>query len=102
MLAVYKRELRAYFSSATGFVFMGFFLLIAGFFFAMINLFRASPNYNAVLGEITFIFLIVVPILTMRLMSEEAGRKPTSYFSLALLSFRILFLANISRLLQYF
>lgn len=75
MLAVYKRELRAYFSSATGFVFMGFFLLIAGFFFAMINLFRASPNYNAVLGEITFIFLIVVPILTMRLMSEEARQK---------------------------
>jgi len=75
MLAVYRRELRAYFSSATGFVFMGFFLLLSGFFFAMINLFNASPNYNSVLSEITFIFLIVVPILTMRLMSEEARQK---------------------------
>jgi len=75
MLAIYRRELRAYFSSATGFVFMGFFLLLAGFFFAMVNLFSASADYNAVLGEITFIFLIVVPILTMRLMSEEARQK---------------------------
>lgn len=75
MLAVFKRELKAYFSSATGYVFMGFFLLLSGFFFAMINLFNASPNYNSVLGEITFIFLIVVPILTMRLMSEEARQK---------------------------
>jgi len=75
MLAVYKRELRAYFTSSTGFIFMGFFLLLAGFFFAMTNIFRASPNYNAVLGEITFIFLIVVPILTMRLMPDDKRQR---------------------------
>ncbi|NLI61604.1 MAG: ABC transporter permease [Clostridiales bacterium] len=75
MLAVYKRELRAYFTSSTGFIFMGFFLLLAGFFFAMTNIFRASPNYNAVLGEITFIFLIVVPVLTMRLMPDDKRQR---------------------------
>jgi len=71
MLAVYKRELRAYFTSSTGFIFMGFFLLISGFFYAMTNIFGASPNYTVVLGNITFIFLIVVPILTMRLMPDD-------------------------------
>lgn len=75
MLAVYKRELRAYFTSSTGFIFMGFFLIMSGFFYAMTNLFGASPNYNSVLGSITFIFLIVVPILTMRLMPDDKRQR---------------------------
>jgi ABC-2 type transport system permease protein len=75
MIAVFKREIKAYFSSPAGYVFMGFFLLISGFFFALSNLFQASPNYTGVLGSITFIFLIVVPILTMRLMSEESRQR---------------------------
>ena len=41
MLAVYKRELKAYFTSSIGFIFMGFFfLLLSGFFFAMTNVFK--------------------------------------------------------------
>lgn len=75
MLAVYKRELKAYFTSSIGFIFMGFFLLLSGFFFAMTNVFSASPNYNSVLGNITFIFLIAVPILTMRLMPEDKRQR---------------------------
>ena len=75
MLAVFKRELRAYFTSSTGFIFMGFFLLLSGFFFAMTNLFPASPDYNSVRGSITFIFLIVVPILTMRLMPDDKRQR---------------------------
>ena len=75
MLAVYKRELRAYFTSPIGFIFMGFFLLLSGFFFALTNLIPANPDYNAVLGSITFIFLIVVPILTMRLLPDDKRQK---------------------------
>ena len=75
MLAVFRRELRAYFLSPTGYIFMGFFLLLSGFFFAFSNLFPASPSYINVLGSITFIFLIAVPILTMRLLSEESRQK---------------------------
>jgi len=75
MLAVFKREIKAYFASPTGYIFMGFFLLLSGFFFAFSNLLSASPSYMSVLGSITFIFLIVVPILTMRLMSEESRQK---------------------------
>ena len=75
MLAVFKRELKAYFSSPIGFTFVGFFILLAGIFFAISNLIPASPNYTAVLGSITFIFLFVVPILTMRLLSEEMRQK---------------------------
>ena len=75
MWAVFKRELKSYFQNVTGFIFMGFFLLLSGFFFVMMNLLQSSPQYNSVLSNITFIFLLVVPILTMRLLSEEARQK---------------------------
>ena len=75
MIAVFLRELRSYFENVTGFIFMGFFLLLSGIFFVFNNLIPQSPNYNGVLGTITFIFLVVVPILTMRLLSDEARQK---------------------------
>jgi ABC-2 type transport system permease protein len=75
MLAVMMKELRTYFLTPLGYIFMGFFLLISGIFFALGNLFPMSSNYNSLLSTITFIFMIVVPILTMRLISEESRQK---------------------------
>ena len=75
MLAILTRELKSYFQNITGFIFMGFFLLLSGIFYTLINLLNRSPQFNAVLGNITFIFLLVVPILTMRLLSEERKQK---------------------------
>ncbi len=75
MLAVFRRELAAYFVSPIGFTFIGFFILLAGVFFAISNLLSGNPNYTGVLGSITFIFLFVVTILTMRLISEETRQK---------------------------
>ncbi len=71
MLAIFKRELKAYFSSPIGYIFVGLFLLLSGVFFAITNLLGASPEFTGVLGTITFIFLFLVPILTMRLLTEE-------------------------------
>lgn len=75
MLAVFRRELKAYFTSPIGYVFVGFFILIAGVFFAISNLLSGNPSYNGVLSNLTFIFLLLVPILTMRLISEEMKQK---------------------------
>ena len=75
MKAIYSRELQAYFSSPAGYVFIGFFLLISGFFFALTNLLPGNSDYIDTLGSITFIFLIVVPLLTMKLMAEEMRHK---------------------------
>jgi len=75
MLAVFRRELRAYFASPIGFVFVGFFILIAGVFFAISNLLSGNPAFTGVLSSLTFIFLFLVPILTMRLLSEETRQK---------------------------
>jgi ABC-2 type transport system permease protein len=75
MIAILRRELKAYFTSPIGYIFMGFFILLSGIFFAGGNLLRADPSYTAMLGSITFVFLIVVPILTMRLISEDMKQK---------------------------
>ena len=75
MLAVFRRELKAYFSSPIGFVFVGFFVLIGGVFFALSNLLTGNPSFTGVLSNLTFIFLFLVPILTMRLLSEEMRQK---------------------------
>ncbi|WP_058484876.1 ABC transporter permease subunit [Defluviitalea phaphyphila] len=75
MIAIFGKEFRSYFTSATGYIFMGFFLLISGIFFSIINLYSQSPVYNDVLSSITFIFLFVVPMITMRLISEETKQK---------------------------
>ena len=75
MLAVLRREFRAYFTSPIGFAFVGFFLLIAGIFFALSNLLSGNPAYAGVLNSLTFIFLFLVPILTMRLLTEEVRQK---------------------------
>ena len=75
MLAVLQKEFRTYFLSPLGYIFMGFFLLISGFFFALNNLFPARSNIGSLLGSLTGMFMFVVPILTMRLLSEESRQK---------------------------
>lgn len=75
MIAIFKKELRSFFLTPVGYIFTGFFLLISGFFFAAENLFPANPNFNGMLGTITFVFMILVPILTMRLLAEESRQK---------------------------
>jgi ABC-2 type transport system permease protein len=72
MLAILSKELRSYFYSATAYIFMGMFLLIAGIFFALSNV-LSTPNayFNNVLSTLAFVFVLVSPMLTMRIMSDE-------------------------------
>ncbi len=75
MLAVYQRELKGYFYSPIAYIFMGFFLLITGFFFYAYNIGPAQANYNGMLSNLMFLFMLTVPILTMRSLSEERKNK---------------------------
>lgn len=76
MGAVFLRELQSYFRSITGFIFLGLFLLFAGLVFTLANLWPpGSSDLRATLTFLNFIFIIAVPILTMRLLSEEARQK---------------------------
>jgi ABC-2 type transport system permease protein len=75
MKAVYERELASYFKSMIGYVFMFFVFLIVGIYFNAYNLSYAYPTMTVTLNSITFVFLIAVPILTMRVLSEERKQK---------------------------
>ena len=76
MIAVFIRELRAYFQAVTGFFFLGLFLLFAGIIFVLANLWPpGNTDFRTTLTFLNLIFLIVVPVLTMRLLSEEARQK---------------------------
>lgn len=75
MLAIYKKELRSYFSSMIGYVFVAIFLLIIGIYFYLNNLLIGTANFEYTVANVSFIFVLLVPLLTMRLMAEENKQK---------------------------
>ncbi|MDO4167938.1 MAG: ABC transporter permease [Eubacteriales bacterium] len=75
MLAIIKKELRQYFYSMVGFVFLAFFLAIIGLYTWAGNLSQGIGNFEATLGNLTFIYVILIPILTMRIVAEENKQK---------------------------
>ena len=75
MTAVLRHELSSYFTNVTGYVFGAFLPLFAGIYTMVINLQSASPYFEYVLMNMDFIFLIIVPILTMRVIAEERRQK---------------------------
>ena len=75
MLAIYKRELRSYFTSLTGYFVICFFLLILGMYFWGINLSGQNPAIGETLGSISFVYTLALPFLTMRLLAEEQRQK---------------------------
>ena len=75
MLAIYKKELRQYFNSMIGFVFLAFFLVIIGIYTWAYNLSSGLGNFEVTLGGISFMYDLLVPILTMRIVAEENRQK---------------------------
>lgn len=75
MKAVLRHELSSCFTNLSGYVFGAFLLLFAGIYTMVYNLQSATTNFEYVLGSMSFVFLIIVPILTMRVLAEERRQK---------------------------
>ena len=84
MTAVFRHELSSYFKSVSGYVFGAFLLLFAGIYTTDINLNAGLTNFEYVLDYMCIIFLIIVPILTMRVVAEERQRTDQLLYSLPL------------------
>ncbi len=75
MRAIYKRELRFYFCSFTGWLFVAVNLFVMGLYFVVYNMLMGYPTISYVLQSIVFTFIVTIPILTMRALSEERKNK---------------------------
>lgn len=75
MIAVLKHELRTYFHSLTAYVFGAFLLAFVGIGSMVYNLQEAISNFEYVLSFGSLIFVVIVPILTMRVIAEERKQK---------------------------
>ena len=75
MIAVLKHELRSYFHSLTAYLFSAFLLIFVGIGAMMYNIQSAVANFEFVLGFICIGMVVIVPILTMKVLSEEKKQK---------------------------
>lgn len=75
MIAVLKHELRLYFHSLTAYVFGAFLLAFVGIGAMLYNIQAAVSNFEFVLSFGSLVFVVIVPILTMRVIAEERKQK---------------------------
>lgn len=75
MLAIFKRELRAYFTGVVGYVFLVIFLAMAGIVFCYTTLFAMSADVTSYFVAMLLFSAIILPILTMKSFSEERKLK---------------------------
>ena len=75
MLAIYKRELKSYFQSMVGCVFVAFLLVFTGIYFVAYNLSAGYPYFSYSLAGSLIVFIVGIPLITMRSFSEERKNK---------------------------
>ena len=75
MIAVFRHELRGYFHSLTAYVFGAFLLAAVGLGAVLYNLQKAVSNFEYVFDVGCLAFVVIVPILTMRVIAEERRQR---------------------------
>ena len=75
MFAISKRELKAYFTSPLGYVFLAIFYAFSGLFFYIFSLSVGSTDISSVFLMMFIVLMVFVPLLTMRLLSEDKKQK---------------------------
>jgi len=79
VIAVFKHEIRNYFHTMTAYVFGAFLLAFTGMGATLYNLQAAVSNFEFVLSFGSLIFVVIVPVLTMRVIAEEKNSGQTSF-----------------------
>ena len=75
MFAIFKRELKAYFTSPLGYVFLAIFYAFSGLFFYIFSLSVGSTDISSVFLMMFIVLMVFVPLLTMRMLSEDKKQK---------------------------
>jgi ABC-2 type transport system permease protein len=75
MLAVFKRDFRAYFTSAIGYIYLGAYILVLNLIFYFNNALGSTSSLAGVFGFMLLVMMFLTPLLTMRVFSEEFKQK---------------------------
>ena len=75
MLAIYKKELRSYFIGPIGYIYIASFLLVSSLIFVYTNLYQGTTDITNYYTFLLYLFAILIPLLTMRMLSEEKKSK---------------------------
>lgn len=75
MTAIYKRELKACFNSFIGWLFLAVVLFLTGLYTTVYNLGQGSAYLSYTLQSSMIIFIVAIPVLTMRILAEERKNK---------------------------
>lgn len=81
MLVIYKRELKSYFTSVIGYLFLAITLIFTGICCSIYNLYFKSPFFEEIVYLMSIIFIVAIPILTMRSLAEERRHKTDQLLS---------------------
>ena len=80
MAVIYKRELRSYFHSMIGYVFIAMAVALEGIYFYSVNVRAGNSSYSLALANISVVFSLIIPILTMRSFADERRNKTDQLF----------------------
>ena len=75
MGAIFRREFGAYFTSSIAYIFLAVFWIFSGYFFFAGCLAPATTDMSRMFQSMFLIVIFLIPILTMRLFSEEKKQK---------------------------
>lgn len=75
MKAIYKREMSSYFTSPVGYVFLGVFMLVSGSYYSQALFVNKQGDMSLVLSSCMAMLLLLMPVITMGLLSEEKASK---------------------------
>lgn len=73
--AIIKKELRLYYTTPVGYVFTAVMLCVAAILFTVFNLMDSNSSVSVIFSFLPWLFVIMIPLLTMRLLSEEKSNK---------------------------
>ena len=75
MSAIFKRDLRAYFKSPLGYVYLAAFVLVLNIYFYLMNVYSGSSSLDGIFSFIVTMCVFLIPILTMRTFAEDYKQK---------------------------
>ena len=75
MLSIWKRELQGYFYTPIGYVFTGVFLTLSSVIFFLTIMQSRSSDLLTFIGTMSYLWMLLCPVLTMRLLAEEKQKR---------------------------